>query len=169
MSDMRAALSAARDAGDITLMEYLAELRKLREEGAASSAQAAGSSAAPTAGDTAPPNSAARAASDSGSVSDSELVGEDGAPYKRARVALTRARVFSYEADVRRPADQHIESAHSLMRFVLLSCFVTTTEWLADDDARSDDGRSLTETWSETRVIGDTCVSRVLRLCIVCV
>ena len=80
---------------------------KLREEGAASSAQAAGSSAAPTAGDTAPPNSAARAASDSGSVSDSELVGEDGAPYKRARVALTRARVFSYEADVRRPADQH--------------------------------------------------------------
>ena len=107
MSDMRAALSAARDAGDITLMEYLAELRKLREEGAASSAQAAGSSAAPTAGDTAPPNSAARAASDSGSVSDSELVGEDGAPYKRARVALTRARVFSYEADVRRPADQH--------------------------------------------------------------
>jgi len=27
MSDMRAALSAARDAGDITLMEYLAELR----------------------------------------------------------------------------------------------------------------------------------------------
>ena len=38
MSDTRAALSAARDAGDITLMEYLAELRKLREAGAVSSA-----------------------------------------------------------------------------------------------------------------------------------
>ena len=30
MSDMRAVLSAARDAGDISLIEYLAELRKLR-------------------------------------------------------------------------------------------------------------------------------------------
>lgn len=86
---MRAALSAARDVGDITLMEYLAELRKLREEGAASSAPAAGSSAAPAAGDNAPPNSAARDASDSGSMGDSELVGEDGAPYKRARLAHT--------------------------------------------------------------------------------
>ena len=39
MSDMRAALSAARDAGDITLKEYPDELLKLREDGAASSAQ----------------------------------------------------------------------------------------------------------------------------------
>ena len=81
ISDMRAALSAARDAGDITLKEYPdAELLKLREDGAASSAQAAGSAAAPMAGGTALPDSAARAASVADSMGDSDLVEENDSP-----------------------------------------------------------------------------------------
>ena len=87
MSDMRAALCAARDAGDITLIEYLTELRKLRELEAEPSAHAAGSSAAPASGATATPNSAARSASDADSMRSSELFDENGSPYKRARVA----------------------------------------------------------------------------------
>lgn len=88
---LRAELHAAREAGDISLGEYLSELRKLRECGAPASGADEASSA--TAHSKAARAFAPAEAGDGASSSDDDdLVDEDGCQWKRARTTATPER-----------------------------------------------------------------------------
>jgi hypothetical protein len=88
-AELRGELHAAKEAGDISISEYLAELRKLRE-GAAGPALGSSSAAAALSFAPAPSIGHAQAkatAHDDSSDDDSDLVDKEGRPWKRQAVA----------------------------------------------------------------------------------
>ena len=92
----KAELRAAKDAGDISLREYLEELRRLRSpQGARPHQRSSGSAAASSAASCAPAARACRsraAMHDDSSDDSSDLVDEDGRPFKRQRQPIATPR-----------------------------------------------------------------------------
>ena len=92
----KAELRAAKDAGDISLREYLEELRRLRSpQGARPHQRSSGSAAASSAASCAPAARSRRsraAMHDDSSDDSSDLVDEDGRPFKRQRQPIATPR-----------------------------------------------------------------------------